>query len=460
MGLKQIGRYVRKTAAKIADTFISLTSVDASLSQLLNRDYRFGTSSKDFLLSAYGANPYVFMVVDRICQRLVQIDKKLFNKKGEEIQDALFQELLESPNEKENGDALLYRASATHLVTGECFVVRKQTLGARDNYFIPVNFNVTINEDTKGRILSYWITSFGHAETFLPNEVLHIYKPDITLDTNHGFSTLRATRKVWESNNEVWASEASLHKNKGITGVIFSDGNRPMTDREQKELQAKYDRDNTGASNFGKVKVSTAKLGYQQMGMNPNDLKSIETRLEHLRTICASFNVDSKLFGDSQASTYNNMAEAQRAFIVNAVIPLSKLLLPRITSFMAASVFKEYSLTLDEDNISELQLTKEQKSARLGREVLQGILTPEQARERLYPEITPEAAIPEAAEKTQEEEGVASAQIGLKGSVGGVQGILEIQQSVVVGTTSRPSALTILVEIYGFDLDTAADILG
>ncbi len=367
---------------------VSLTSHSSQQFQLLDRDFRFGTQSKDFLLEAYGLNPYVFMVIDRICQRLVQVDKRLLDKGQKEIENPEFQELLESPNGKEDGSSFLYRAAATFLATGECFIVRFQQLGEQDQYFVPINYNVIINQDTKGKVINYWVTAFGNSETFLKSEVLHISKPDITFDTNRGFSTLRATRKVWESNNEVWSSEASLHRNKGITGVLYSGGNRPMTKTEKEQLQKDYDEDHTGIKNFGKVKVSTAALNYVQMGMNPNDLKSIETRLEHLRTICASFNVDSKLFGDSAASTYNNMAEAQRAFIINAVIPLSKVLLPKIIGFMSVSIFQSYKMILNEDSILELQLTKDQKSVRIGREVKVGILTTQEAREMLYPQLT------------------------------------------------------------------------
>lgn len=472
--VKTVKHYVTKSLQKLSDVFIPLTSTDSSLFRLLGTDYRFGTQSKDFLLKAYGMNPYAFMVIDRISQRLVQIDKRLLDRIGQETEDVEFEELLKQPNTKENGDSFLYRAAATYLAAGECFVVRVQALGEPDQYVVPINYNVTINEDTKGNVLSYWITMFGESETFLPNEVLHIHKPDITIDTNHGFSTLRANRKVWESNNEVWASEASLHKNKGIAGVLYSDGNRPMTDTEQKQLQEKYDQDFTGANSFGRVKISTAKLGYVQMGMNPNDLKSIETRLEHLRTICASYNVDSKLFGDSAASTYNNMAEAKRAFIIDAVIPLSEVLLPAIIGFMARSVFQNYSMQLIEESILELQIVMEQKSARVGREVIQGILTPEQAREMLYPELVEELEDGEGAQSDQsggsqedvlEEDSAAEAanaqaQAAFRGSVGGVQGILQIQQSVEAGTTARESAIVILMQIYGFDGDTANEILG
>lgn len=394
-------RIVKRAKQLIKKAFSSSTTISLRdtradhpyLFPILGNDYRSGTESREFLTHAYGLNPYVFEVIDRICQRLVQITKRFVDEDGQEIESPELLALLLKPNAKEGGSAYLYRAAATYLATGECFIIRKQALNEPDQYVVPVNYNVIINQELDGTVISYRVTLFGESDTYLPGEVLHIKKPDITLDTNHGFSTLHALRVVWESNNEVWRSEASLHKNKGIQGVLYTDGNRPMTDTEREQLQQYYDSLYTGSSAFGKVKISTEKLGYLGMGMNPTDLKSIETRIEHLRTVCAAYNVDSKLFGDPAASTYNNMAEAQRAFIINAVIPLGKVLLPQIAQFMARSVFitepfaASYVWQLVEDDIHELQLTKEQKSARLQNEVKAGIITGAQALAMLYPEL-------------------------------------------------------------------------
>jgi hypothetical protein len=54
----------------------------------------------------------------------------------------------------------------------------------------------------------------------------------------------------------------------------------------------------------------------------------------------------------------------------------------------------------------------------------------------------------------------AEAKAKLKGSVGGVQGLIEIQQSVSAGTTQYESAIVMLQEIYGFDDVTARKLLG
>lgn len=54
----------------------------------------------------------------------------------------------------------------------------------------------------------------------------------------------------------------------------------------------------------------------------------------------------------------------------------------------------------------------------------------------------------------------AEAKANLKGSVGGVQGIIEIQQSVASGVTDSQSAIALLMEIYGFTEDIATRIIG
>ena len=54
----------------------------------------------------------------------------------------------------------------------------------------------------------------------------------------------------------------------------------------------------------------------------------------------------------------------------------------------------------------------------------------------------------------------AAAKARLKGSVGGVQGILEIQSSVAQGITDYDAAVSLLFEIFGFDETVAKRLLG
>jgi hypothetical protein len=72
--------------------------------------------------------------------------------------------------------------------------------------------------------------------------------------------------------------------------------------------------------------------------------------------------------------------------------------------------------------------------------------------------LDPDAILADANAGVSDEE--AKAKANLKGSVGGVQGLIQIQQSVSAGTTDYESAVTMLFEIYGFDDATARKLLG
>lgn len=77
-------------------------------------------------------------------------------------------------------------------------------------------------------------------------------------------------------------------------------------------------------------------------------------------------------------------------------------------------------------------------------------------------EIVPLIEIETKAEQEEKDpdEARKQAQATLKGSVGGVTALLEIQQSVAASTTQRSAAIAIIEEIYGISAEKAAEMLG
>ena len=397
------------------------------------------------ILKGYGQNPYVFAVINRIVERAIDIPFMIVDEDEEEVTtpNPMFSDLLKNPN-PEGLKNTLYRLYANYLAN-EVFVVAVTAVGfdRPTGWIVPNSQDVQINVDAFGRVLSYDYTYLGNSVTNVqPEQVLHIKRPDITSQLRNGRGNLIAGAKVYQSNNEVWGSEAALHKNKGITGVLYQDGNRPATPKEQKELQEKYDQDHTGERNFGKVKVSPIKLGYLPMGMNPNDLKSIEARLDHLRAVCMLYNVDSKLFNDPNASTYNNVPAAKLGMITDAILPMLNKVMTELIIWLSSWIDEEYYYKVDLEEIPEMQTAKEAKSARIGREVVQGILHPAQAREILYPHLSP------VEEENEGRTGNAP-----------LNELLEIVRAVQEETLSRDAAIVMLVQLYGFDTNTANEML-
>lgn len=411
--------------------------------------YSFGSGATSRITEGYAGNPYVFMVIDRITKRATAIDQIITDSEGAKIErpDPFFAEILNKPNIEPS--RVTYERMFNNYLANELFIVAQSTLGFNDmtGFIVPNSQDVLINVDSHGNLISYDVTYLGNTKNYAPEDVLHIRRANIASSEYNGLSALEPSRKVWESDNEIWNSEASMHKNKGIAGVLYSDGNRSMTPTEHENLQKEYDSVSTGYDKFGKVRVSSSKLGYLQMGMNPNDLKSIESRIDHLRVICAVFSVDPKIFGDVAASIYNNMEQAKAGLIVDAVLPMLNTIMTELYTWISEKIKVEHYYRPDLEGVPELQVFKNELSTRLGREVMQGILPPMEARRKLYPELVTE-------------EMIADASTSLDTSVAATAtGVLAIQNAVTLGTTSRDSAVNMLITIYGFDHETAQSFL-
>jgi hypothetical protein len=54
---------------------------------------------------------------------------------------------------------------------------------------------------------------------------------------------------------------------------------------------------------------------------------------------------------------------------------------------------------------------------------------------------------------------ILNAQVELRGTVGGVDGIISINQAVAAGQMTRASAINVLVNVYGYDQAVAASMI-
>lgn len=341
-----------------------------------------------FIIKSYGSNPYVFNVVDRICEKAISIQKELVNANTDNfLNNSQLATILERPNHYEGMKGFLYRYYANYLSWGEVFVIKGRdpiVEGGVSEIFVPNAYNVVINQDANGQLLSYDVCSYDNTIRYSIEEVLHVKRPNITNETLRGFSILQANRKVWITSNEILESEAFLHKNKGASGILYSDG-LPLTPEEQRQNQKAFDRMSTGV-NFAKTVVVNKKLGYHRLGLGANDLKSVESNLDKLRVTCSAFNAPSVLFGDTSTATYNNMKEAKTSFILDAVLPIVEHLDKELINWLSGMLsLKGVEWKVIKESIYELSQPNIELSQKIVNEVNAGIITPEEAKILLYP---------------------------------------------------------------------------
>jgi phage portal protein BeeE len=108
-----------------------------------------------------------------------------------------------------------------------------------------------------------------------------------------------------------------------------------------------------------------------------------------LRAIAAKMQVPSAMMGDTELK-YANMAEMQTSFAVNVLIPDANEFYQQFCDFLSRALgAPKIKVFIDKKQFPEL--ASEQKAAQdaIRADVQAGIITPEQARLMLYPQLTP-----------------------------------------------------------------------
>ena len=396
---------------------------------LFNNSFDEEQNISNYINEGYALNPYVNQVINRIAKTVGRLPLTYNSPEAER--------LLERPNgsmfQNDFFEALITSLLATGNAFGYC---EGNFMGVPDEVKILNTQYLDPYFDGEGEF-KYAIYDNGNGRQIkvLPSELIHIKFANI-IDTGDdqwfGTSPLGALQKTYLASNEVINAQRHLFKNKGAVGFITStDSQLPLTPKERNEIDNQFRNNRIGGSdNYGKILTSSTPVNYTEIGKSPKDLMLDTASVAFLRIICSSFGVDSALFNDPQNKTYNNRLEATRDYYNDVCIPLMNKILQTLNYQWSSNI----EVNLDEI----LAIQKEDEKTSLS-------------------DLSEDDSLKESPVAQTENE---IAQANLRGSVGGVQGILAIQQSVTAGTTSISSALATLIEIYGFDKETAKRILG
>lgn len=355
-------------------------------------NYRYNERNfREFVENGYGRNPYVYMIVDRISRLVADVPFVICDADGNLIESPELERIIAEPNDADSWEEFVYKSISCYLATGNAILFETTPAGFR----LPEQVNILLAQDTTiitengeiyGKPKTYQNTDFGAIDA---ERVLHIRKPNILDNNNWGLSPLYSGQTVYEGSNNTFEAGANIHKNTGATGVLSPENSDDaLTPVEQQELQNSWDSQSSGSKKLGKIHVSTTAMKFVQIGLDPAKLKLVELNIEYLRTICSLFGVDSSLFNDPANKTYNNLKEAQQAIYTNTVLPIAYDFYSQFSRWMTSKMgLQDVYMKPDKSSIPAMQEDENEKHKRINDDVKSGILTPEQARMILYPEL-------------------------------------------------------------------------
>lgn len=379
-------------------------------------------NKQDYIEKGYLWNPDAYSIIKRISKRASMIPPTLYEVKdkkkfrtyqnlnyeqkqnnidrwltlkreslGEEIEYHPILDVLENPNPMQSGIAHREQVYGYKLTIGDSFVLG---VGPRDMetnpnngqihemWVLPAHY-VKIRPGVNalmGLVEGYEITNMkltGDMPYIPAEDVMHLKYWNPTWDVNgmglYGLSPIKAGLRVLTVSNDTYEANAKLLQNMGAIGMVVNDDmeKNDLGPEALEKLDSDYRRKYGGSQKYGKILWTSQKLRYEQMGMSIDDLGVIEIKKYNLRDLCNIYNAPTIIFNENEQSSYNNMREARKDFVTDAVLPevdnyyqgLNKWLIPSYTKGKGM-LWLDY----EAENIPELQPDMEKLSQRMERE--------------------------------------------------------------------------------------------
>lgn len=329
----------------------------------------------------YTSNSDAYSIVKRIADNLATILPIIKEEKGglfEITEDpALLKPILE-PLHAQSFTDWLFSCGINLLNTGDLFLFPSVPVGVSvvTEYRVLESAAVTIKQNLDKQTAAYiYLEGTRQQEKFLPEEIIHIKYADPSIfgiQSKRGLSPLQAGYLTLTADGDTEAAAAVLMKNKGVAGFLTDESESMMDPKDAKALQKDLQGKIGGAHNFNKIRITSGKYKYVQVGMSPTDLKTIENQVLSLRKMCNLFSVNSAIFNDPANKRFNNNQEANKALFQDAVLPVWNKIFAGIQKYLRDQN-RRVEITPDTSTIACLQadkLREAQKNERVTNSIL------------------------------------------------------------------------------------------
>jgi hypothetical protein len=326
--------------------------------------------------------------------------------------------------------------------------------------------------------IKYVLDHNGSKQNIDPETIIHLSDNRVCIQKSNdkylllGESRMKGLAPAINNIRLAYETRGVMLKHRGALGILSNqsvEGTGAALPVEQKEIdriQRAYKRYG-GLSDQQQIIISSSNLKWQQMTVNPDKLGLYKETEEDFNKILDTYETPSEMFVRSAGSTYENQKQAEKGMYVRTTIPNGN----EWVGGLNAKFFIDspYKLIMDFNHLPIFQEELKVKAEAVGKMItnLSLLLADKQISNEEYRSELMKIGIGDgkvvvymSGDANQQEVETRQAQASLRGSVGGVQGVLSIQAGVVAGTTTLESAISMLTIIFGFTDEQAGSLLG
>ena len=391
----------------------------------------------------------------------------LFDKDGNLVTDHWINDLITKPNGVQSWSDVVYSMSVQDaLYSNVVAYCPLRSFGVRNLIITLPNNKIKINlsgKKLKQMEVNDLITSFEFTYDDGSKETIEI-QDSIYLTTADGMNIVRPISRIDSLRLPLSNIMASYNKrnvlleNLGAIGILSAQSNDmggaiPMTPEERQKIQKDWYR-----RQKDELIITESNVNWQPMSYPTRDLMLFEELTEDKLAIIDAFGLNYNLFSSDKGATFSNVRDSIRMAYTDTIIPETQQMYDSMIAQWGLQ--GQYYLQANFDHLPILQDDENQKASAEKTKVdtfsvmlKDGVITQQQYAEEFDIELQKQ-------DRTESQAAaLAQAQTNLKGTVGGLDGIISLNNAVSQGQMDRQTAVNTLVNYYGYDSVTANSMI-
>ena len=318
-----------------------------------------------FAREGFMQNAIVYRCVRMISESAASVPLLLYDR-DTEIEDHPLLRLISRPNPFQAGPDLLENLFGFLLISGNSYIEAVSIDGeVRELHALrPDRMKVIPGPDGWPEAYEYTVggRSIRLADSAVPGMRAVFHMRQFHADNDHyGMSPLEAASTAIDLHNTAvrW-NQALLDNSARPSGALVytaRDGN--LTAEQYERLKSELVEGFQGSANAGRPLLLEGGLDWKSMSLSPKDMDFIEARHTAAREIALALGVPPMLLGIPGDNTYSNMAEAQRMFWRQTVLPLVERTAKALNHWLAPAFGDTLDLRPDLDQLPALAPERE-----------------------------------------------------------------------------------------------------
>lgn len=340
----------------------------------------------------YAATAIGFLCVEKIVTEAEAVPVVVQNERGEVVENHPMYNLIFNRQFRSGGQAVFSSILRSLLIHGEAFILRnpyKSEGSAIDHLMalLPTRVNkITTNNDS---IRSYSVSHLGMSLDF-PVDSFTGFCADVirislysTTSYIEGVSPMEAVgvegsliRKGLEWNTSILSNGAKL------SGFVSGEAPQGLTEDQMIQIKEDLRQIYSGSNNAGRTAVLPGGYKWNPIQESGKDMDFQNALKAAMQNVAMAFKVPLPLIFED-ASTLDNYKVAREEFVIQNVLPHMNNILGSLNLWFEQVFGDGHKFVIDKEKIEALEDKRTRMAQRMMEQVKAGIITPNEAREKL-----------------------------------------------------------------------------